>query len=194
MNCRVVGVTGGIGSGKSVVCRVCALRGIPVYDCDSRAKALMDASAPLKEFLRTEIDADTVGADGAICRPALARRIFASPELKGRIEARVHAMVRDDIRSWLASLSAPVALVESAILHTSGLDAMCDAIWLVTAPEEVRVARAAARSGIPETDVRARVRAQSREFEALPPSKLHIIENNPDTPLLPRIIELLNHA
>lgn len=193
MSAILIGVTGGIGSGKSVVCRVCALRGIPVYDCDFRAKFLMRADPAIRAFLIAEAGEGAYFPDGSLNRALLSEHIFSNREARRRVEKKVHAAVREDLSVWLASLpvGTSVALVESAILHTSGLDCMTSEIWLVEAPDEVRVSRVMARSALSRLEVKARMQAQKTEFLCLPPSKTRSILNNGVTPLLPQIDTLL---
>ena len=212
---KVIGVTGGIGSGKSTVCRICALRGIPVYDCDSRAKVLMCSDPDLRRRISEAIGEDPYLADGTLDRACLSRHIFTSESKRAAINAAVHTAVRTDIAAWLSSLSfsssslsgepctavfggeAPeergcprVAIVESALMRTASLDARMDAIWLVTAPEEARITRVRTRSSLPASEIRARIAAQASEFESLSPQPAVII-NDGESPLLPQISKLL---
>ena len=188
----VIGVTGGIGAGKSVVCRVCALRGIPLYDCDSRARRIMEISDEIRTALRHLAGEEVIMPDGSVNRPHLASVIFNDPVLRREVNTLVHKAVRADIKTWIGQLRAPVAIIESAILHSSGLDSMVDEIWLVSAPRELRAARAAARSNLSEEQITCRIIAQQGEFDKLDNSRLHIILNDGMTPLLPRIDNLLH--
>lgn len=189
----LIGVTGGIGSGKSILCRICALRGIPVYDCDSRAKAIMKADTDIRGFLLSEMGEEVYRPDGELDRKLLGARIFNDPQTRGRLEARVHRAVRHDLDAWLSSLDGRhgMALVESAILHTSALDATVDGIWLVQAPMATRMHRVMARSALSRPEVEARMKAQQAEFDSLPQGKVDVIVNDGLTPLLPAIDALL---
>ncbi len=188
----VIGVTGGIGAGKSVVCRVCALRGIPLYDCDSRARRIMEISGEIRSALRHLAGKEAIMPDGSVNRPLLASVIFNDPVLRREVNTLVHKAVRTDIEAWIDQMRAPVAIIESAILHSSGLDNMVDEIWLVSAPPELRTARAAALSNLSEEQISCRISAQQGEFDNLDSSRLHIILNDGMTPLLPRIDNLLH--
>lgn len=193
MTPTLIGVTGGIGSGKSVVCRVCALRGIPVYDCDSRARGLMQGDPDLRCFIQGEVGEEAYLPDGRLDTALMSRHIFSDPQRRHRIEAQVHSAVRDDIERWLVEdcAGSPVAMVESAILHTSHLDTRVDAVWLVDVPVDTRVRRVKARSALTEDDIQRRMAAQRQEFDSLPPGKTLIIDNSGHTPLLPQISRLL---
>lgn len=190
----LIGVSGGIGSGKSAVCRICALQGIPVYDCDTRAKELMHTCSPLRESLIAEVG-ETVydGPGGSLNKAMLSEHIFSSADKRERVEAIVHAAVREDIEKWVrahAQVSGPL-LIESAILHTSGLDKMVQHIWLVQAPQSVRIQRVMARSSLTPEQIQARINAQAGEYEALQGPHTSIIINDGNTPLTLQIEELL---
>lgn len=189
---KLIGVTGGIGSGKSMVCRICALRGFPVYDCDSRAQAIMQTSSTIQAALREAVSPDVIHSDGTVNRPLLASAIFSSRSVRDRVNAVVHAAVREDILACAATVDADVFIVESAILHTSGLDEIVDEIWLVEAPEDLRVHRVMARSGLTAEQIKARIEAQDKEYAALPAGKtIHIV--NDDSRSLLTTIPLLEN-
>lgn len=188
---RLIGVTGGIGAGKSVVCRIAALRGLPLYDCDREAKLIMDSSQEIKDALRDIVAGEVILPGGVINRPLLARILFADGGVRMAVNKLVHTAVREDIRRWSATLSAPAALIESAILHSSGLDACVDAIWLVDAPEEKRICRVMARNSMARNCVEARIASQREEFALLPKEKTSVIVNDGIHPLLPQINHLI---
>lgn len=187
----LIGVTGGIGSGKSVVCRVCALKGIPVYDCDSRAKALMRTSDAVRTSLLDLIGEEAFLPDGSLDTVRLGSRLFSDRSLRLAVEGVVHEAVRQDISSWIETLDSPVAMIESAVLHTSRLDQLVDTVWLVQAPESLRVDRVMRRSPLTEAQVRARMECQQQEFDSLPGSKTRMVVNDGLSPLLPQINRLL---
>lgn len=188
---EIVAITGGIGAGKSVVSRVLRALGYPVYDCDSRAKALMDCDAAIKARLAGEIAREVI-CDDAIDRAALARIVFADSFKLAKLNAIVHEAVRLDIADWVSRQSAHRVFVETAILYQSGLNRMVDAEWRVTAPEELRIERVMARNGLSADAVRARI--ESQRFEPAPDEPrpaLHELLNDGITPLLPQIEGLL---
>lgn len=188
---EIVAITGGIGAGKSVVSRVLRALGYPVYDSDSRAKALMDSDAAIKERLAVEIAREVICGD-AIDRAALARIVFADSVKLAKLNAIVHEAVRLDIAGWVSRQSASRVFVETAILYQSGLNRMVDAEWRVTAPEVLRIERVMARNGLSADAVRARI--ESQRFEPAPDEprpELHELLNDGVTPLLPQIEALL---
>ena len=161
---RVIGLTGGIGSGKSFLAQALAQRGFAIYDCDREAKRIIaenkDVQAAIKDLLGEE-----AFIEGTYNTAYVAKRVFAEPQLLEKLNKIVHPAVKADILSPFTSHLSPL-FVESAILFESGLDQLCDKIVVVTAPEEVRIARTIARDyqgqATPENinKVRARIRAQ----------------------------------
>lgn len=188
------GITGGIGSGKSYVCHLLKERGIRVYDCDSEAKRLMVSSPTLRRMLTRLIGPETYirtkatgsrKAEYQLNKPVIARFLMSSPENAKALEAIVHPAVIEDY------LNSGIDWVESAILFESGLNSFVDRIVVVTAPEEVRIARIIERDGI------SRDKALEWINHQLPQDYLvshgdHIIKNDGETPLLPQINQLLN--
>ena len=161
---RVIGLTGGIGSGKSFLAQALAQRGFTVYDCDREAKRIIaenqDVQAAIKDLLGEE-----AFIEGTYNTAYVAQRVFAEPQLLEKLNKIVHPAVKADILSPFTSHLSPL-IVESAILFESGLDQLCDKVVIVTAPEDVRIARTIARDyqgqATPENinKVRARIRAQ----------------------------------
>lgn len=184
-------VTGGIGSGKSVVCRVLAAMGHEVYDCDSRAKWLMDRSEGIKLALAGNIHANVI-KEGCIDRAFLSSIVFSDPEKLKALNSIVHGAVREDIESWIALHSDKKALfIETAILYQSGLDKMVHEVWEVVASERARIARVMARNGLDEAQVRARISSQEYIPEN-PHACVKKIHNDGDQSVLLQINALLN--
>lgn len=181
---RLTAITGGIGSGKSVVSRILEAKGWPVYDCDARAKAIMDSDAAIHRRLTAEIHPLAV-VDGVIDRRLIASVVFADPEALGRLNAIVHRAVTADLLAWAAE--RPVAFVETAILYESGLRAHVTDVWEVTAPAELRIERVMARSGLERSEVERRMAAQAAP--SLPDHR--VIVNDGRSPLLPQVERLL---
>ena len=164
----IVGLTGGIGSGKSYIAQALAQRGYAVYDCDREAKRII---AENKEVQAAIID--LLGEEAFIYHQSsiiyntsyVAKRVFEDPQLLESLNKIVHPAVKADILSPFTSHLSPL-FIESAILFESGLDKLCDKIVVVTAPEETRIARTIARDyqgeATPENinKVRARIHAQ----------------------------------
>lgn len=185
-------ITGGIGSGKSVVSRILRILGHPVYDTDAEAKQLMDTDQEIRTRLAERFGAEIL-LPGSIDRPTLSRIVFASPEALADLNAIVHAAVRADIEAWAASLpaSTPRPFVETAILYESRLDRMVTSVWDVTAPIPLRIERVMARNGLTAGQVQARIDAQSAHIPHTLHPDTHTIVNDNLTPLLPQIQALL---
>ena len=184
---QVIAITGGIGSGKSVVSRVLRSMDLPVYDCDSRARLLQDSDPLMRRRIACEVTPDALNPDGSLNRPALGRCIFSNPEKRLILNQIVHGAVAADLGAEISCSRAPLFFVETAILYESGFDKMVDAIWEVTAPEALRVARVMARNGLTADEVKARIASQSSPNN---PSH-YIIINDGETPVLPQIIDEL---
>ncbi len=149
-------VTGMIGSGKSAVCALLSKRGIPVYDSDSRTKALYDSVPGLRERIEAELGVPFSG---------LAKLIFSDAAARERLEAIVYPLVRADFEAWRdAQEDAPFVVLESAIILSKPVfDGIADRVVAVTASEDVRLARLVAR-GLTEEDARRRMVSQSLDL------------------------------
>lgn len=188
----VVAVTGGIGSGKSVVCRILRILGYNVFDCDSEAKALMDADYAIHERLNREIDSDIVRG-GIIDRRRLADIVFADAGKLDILNSIVHGAVRKRIEMWKTSCTSSPVFVETAILFQSGLNEVVDAELRVIAPEEVRIKRVMARNSISRQAVESRIESQRHTplpDTVVPP--LITVCNDGITPVLPQIEHILS--
>lgn len=188
----MIGICGGIGSGKSVVSRILRLRGMPVYDCDLEAKRIMDSSEEVLGALHERFGDAVCPSGGPICRPELARRVFGNDDDRLWLNSLVHRLVREDVARWHAARMAEGGercFVEAAILASSGLAAMCAEVWLVTASEEVRIARIRQRDAISDEAIKSRMRSQKEEESLLNASgvPVHIIDNSGFQPLIPQL-------
>ena len=187
---RLTAITGGIGAGKSVVSAILTAMGYPVYDCDSRAKALMDADTEIHVALCRLIHPRCV-IDGVIDRPLISSIVFADAAKLQQLNGIVHAAVRADLAEWrIANASAPRLFVETAILTESALHTIVDDVWEVVAPQQLRISRVMARNNIPAEAVKARIAAQ-RPLPADLPNLIHQLHNDNLHPLLPQIEALL---
>ena len=156
-------ITGGIGSGKSLVARYIASKGIPVYDSDSRAKLLYDSHPAVVADIEKALGVDLRGADGRLDRRALASEIFGDSHKLSLVEGIVHPYVFADFLDWRNSYFGlvPFVVLESAIFLQKPLfRPLADKILLVDAPEEVRLSRIVARDALKEEDVLKRMRSQ----------------------------------
>ena len=154
-------ISGGIGSGKSVVAAIVRKRGIPVYDCDSRAKALYDEVPGLLETLEERLGCGLRQKDGSLDRPALAGRIFSDSRAREAVEALLYPALLEDFKAWRASRSERLVALESAVILSKPLfDGIGDVIIWVDAPAKIRLSRVRFRDGLSEDAVFSRMRSQ----------------------------------
>ena len=173
----IIGITGGIGSGKSVIARQLRKMGYSVYDTDSEAKRIIVEDATVREQM-TALFGEEVYQDGVYQTALVAQQVFADKNLLAKLNAIVHPAVKQDIISKFRSLgvlfepSAPseplkrnsgLFFIECAILFQAGFDVLCDKVVAVTAPEDIRLERVIARDHSDMNKVRARMRAQEAE-------------------------------
>ncbi len=166
----ILGLTGGIGSGKTAVAtRLAVHAGVRVVLADDLAKQIMTDDPDLRAGLVAQFGPDTFDAAGALDRARLAARVFSDPDALAALNALVHPAVRRAMQAAIATARAEgvrLFVYEAALLFEVGADALVDHVALVTAPEADRVARAMARDGASEADVRARMARQIAPHEA----------------------------
>ena len=185
----IIGVTGGIGCGKSVVSRLLRLMGVPVYDCDSEAKRLMYESDAIRKTLIKVVGDEVYDATGRLNRAYLASYMFGDAEKVALINSIVHPVVRADFKEW-ACRSGEVVAVESAILFEAGMDADVDAVWVVYAPENVRLQRAVSRDKTSEQAVQSRMQCQMSEQEYMDRADI-VIYNDGKRSIITQVQKLL---
>lgn len=185
-----IGITGGIGSGKSVVSRLLGVMGIPVYDSDSETKRLMASDGVIRKELQALVG-EEVYAGGVLNKPLLASYLFANSENARRVNGIIHPRVKEDFRQWVQRHSAcPIVGIESAILVEAGFADEVDSIVMVYAPEEVRIARAVRRDASSRELIEKRVRGQMNDEEKRRYADF-VIANDDATPLIPQVLELI---
>ena len=145
-----VGLTGGIGCGKSYVADLLRRRHIPVYDTDKEAKRLMMESATIRRGLVDWVGERAYMPDGTLNRERIASYLFASPLHAERINRLVHPVVQDDFLQWVDKQDGPLVVMECAILYESGFDRLVDEVLLVRAPERVCLERVMAAQMLDE--------------------------------------------
>ncbi len=159
-----IGVTGGIGSGKSTVCELLRDRGVAVYDSDSRAKQLMAESEALREQLTAAFGAECYNAEG-LNRAFLASKVFGNEEALQQLNSIVHPAVRADFQAWAEQQQSPYVVLESAILFEAGFETEVDATLAVMAPMPMRLERTMARDGVDRESVVRRMEHQLSDDE-----------------------------
>ena len=186
---KVVGVTGGIGSGKTTVCQIFEHLNVPIYYADSRAKELMASNSDLKAAIIKSFGEDSY-TNGQLNRPYLAKLVFTSPEKLALLNSLVHPAVANDFERWLEENdTVPYVLKEAAILFESGAYQDVNTSVLVIAPEDVRLQRVMKRDGSSKEEVLQRMKNQWTQERK---DKLadHIINNDGTQLLIPQVLEL----
>ena len=187
-----IGLTGGIGSGKSVVSKVLSSLGYPVYDTDLQARLLMHQSETIREQLVAHFG-PSIYIDQVLDRKALASKVFGDAAQLAVLNQIVHPVVRAHYREWVSQQISPLVFIESAILFDSGLSAEVDVVWYVQAPQALRIARVIARDGSNAEQVKARMMSQMDE--ALVLSRVQaVIANGAGDAILPQIERLIADA
>lgn len=184
-----VGITGGIGSGKSTVCLLFSALGIPVYNADEAAKRLIASDERLRKGIIQLLGPDSYTPEGLYNRAWVAQKVFQDPNLLAALNSLVHPVVEADSRSWHLERvreGAPYTIKEAALLVESGASSFLDALILVTAPEALRIQRVMARDLVDEASVRARIKHQMTDAEKRPHAHFEIL-NDGKHPLIPQI-------
>lgn len=171
-----VGLTGGIGSGKSTVAGYFRDLGIPVYDSDTRARELMEGLPSLRGNIVALLGPGAY-QDGRLNRPYIAERVFGDPKLLAALNALVHPEVRSDFVQWSQRQQAPYVLQEAAVLFENGGYKLLDHTILVTAPEPTRLRRVMKRDGVSREAVLARMKNQWDDRQKVPLADF-VIENS----------------
>ena len=183
-----VGITGGIGSGKSTAARVFEVLGIPVYYADDAAKRLMNEDEDLKQKIQLQFG-NEVYKNGKLDKKYLADIVFTSPEKLALLNALVHPATLKDADKWMEKNTTPYCIKEAALIFESGAQQNLDYVIGVTAPSPLRILRTMNRDGITREEVIARMDKQMDDTIKM---KLcdFIIKNDEQEMLLPQILQL----
>lgn len=185
-----IGITGGIGSGKSLVSRIFNLLGAPVYDADSRAKSLMTTDGILVSQIKKEFGVLSFHSDGGLNREYLAKHVFNDPEKLKLLNSLVHPRVGEDFNQWVKDQDSMYVLKEAALLFEAKSNTALDKIIVVSSPEELRISRVLHRDKHRTADqVKDIIRNQLKEEEKLKLAD-YIITNDESRPLIPQVLEL----
>jgi dephospho-CoA kinase len=155
-----VGLTGGIGAGKTTLARLFAERGVPVFEADEVARRVVEPDQPAFAEIVHAFGTGLLTADGALDRAALRRLVFADPESRHRLEAIVHPKVYSALEHWLRGTVAPYCLLSIPLLLESGRLDLVDRVLVIDCPEALQIERVMRRSGLSEAEVRAIIATQ----------------------------------
>lgn len=188
----VIGVTGGIGSGKTTVASLFQQRGAGVVDTDAVARSLTAAGGAAMPAIRARFGEDYVDGSGALDRDAMRDLAFREPEARRDLEAILHPMIRDESARLLRQLSTPYALfVIPLLVETGGRRPGMDRVLVIDCPEPVQIERVVRRSGLSEGQVRAIMRSQASRAERLANAD-DIIDNGSDESALTPQVDALH--
>ena len=184
-----VGVTGGIGSGKSTVCKVFRLLGAPVFEADLVARQLMDTNEKIRYRLISLFGNDVYTSDARVDRKKLASLIFNDDIQLQKVNELVHPVVRTEFIEWADKQETPYVIHEAAILFETGFYKMMDFTILVSAPEEQRIKRVLKREGVRLEQVKERIQKQWNDEEKRKLASLEI-RNADNDMIIPLIIKI----
>jgi dephospho-CoA kinase len=185
-----VGITGGIGSGKSLVCKIFQSLGVPVYDADSRAKALMTTDGILVSQIKKEFGNLSYHTDGTLNRKHIGEAAFVDPTKLKALDALVHPRVAENYSEWVGEQSYPYVIKEAALLFEAGSYKTLDKIIVVSAPEQLRIKRVMARDPQrTEQMVKDIIRNQMPESEKTSRADF-IVMNDESELVIPQVLRL----
>jgi dephospho-CoA kinase len=185
-----IGITGGIGSGKSVVSKLIETIGYPVYNSDNEAKKIINTDTDIRREL-IELVGDEVYSDSGLNRDYLAAKIFGNDELREKVNSIIHPRVREGFEEFCSQSNSALVFNEAAILVETGAYKNFDKILLVTAPEVLRVERVMLRDSFSEEQVKARVQKQMTDSEKLAYADYHVI-NDESKPLIKQVESIID--
>ena len=183
-----LGVTGGIGSGKTSVCRVFSVLGIPVFSADNEAREVMDIDTSIMLRINT-ITGKNLYSSGSLDRSELAKLIFNNSRLLEKVNSLVHPVVFSRFREWVRRQDAPYVIMEAAILFESGADKIVDRIMTVVAPVEQRIERVIRRNMLTSDQVMERMRNQLDDEIRIQRSD-YVVRNSENDMIIPAILKI----
>lgn len=185
-----LGITGGIGSGKSVVSKMLTVLGIPVYDCDSKAKWLQENDADVRQKIMNLLG-DDIYEGQRLNRKKMASKIFSDSALLAEVEKIVHPAVEKDFNRWCEEQKKKIVGLESAILYECGLDKKCiDKVCLVYAPIETRTERVALRDSANIEEIRRRMANQANDDDKIKKADF-IVNNYSNHSIISQVLEMM---
>lgn len=187
---KIIGITGGMGSGKTTVAKIIESMGYPVYFSDDRAKQ-MYFLPDVKDKVITILGKDAYIEDKELNKQYVSEKIFSDKSLLQEINQLIHTAVKKDFEQFKTEYkNAPFIFKESALLFEANIHKECDGIILVTAPENIRIERIKKRDHLSEQEIKKRLSVQMSEEEKIKYSNF-IIQNNEAEPLLPKVLDIL---
>lgn len=185
---RRLGITGGIGSGKTTVCRIFRVLGVPVFVADVAARKLMNNDPSIRSEINIIAGKDLYEG-GELDRRELARLIFNEPDMLQKVNASVHPAVLREFEAWSSVIDAPYVIMEAAILFEAKADQLVDRVISISAPVEERISRVMGRSEISREEVLERINNQMEDNEREEKS-YYVINNADNEMIIPEILKI----
>jgi dephospho-CoA kinase len=184
-----VGITGGIGSGKSTICEIFKLLGVPVFEADMEAKKLLNTNSEIKKRLIDLYGKDIYTSDGTVHRKKLAGIIFNNNIELSRVNEIIHPVVRSEYFEWLKKQETKYIIHEAAILFESGFYKMMDFSILISAPEDIRINRVAKRDNVTFEQVQKRIDNQWSDDRKRKLASWEIVNDNKKL-IIPQLVKI----
>lgn len=186
----LIGITGGIGSGKTTVAKIFSVLGIPVYYADDRAKWLMRNDTALKDQIKNRFGPEAYFPDGALNTEFLAKTVFADPEKVAQINALVHPAVGKDFALWASSQNSRYVLKEAALIFESGSNTSLDYVINVSSPIKIRIARVLMRDPHRSQEQLNQIIDQQLPDEQKNELSDFVIKNSETKLLIPQVLKI----
>ena len=190
VNQKIIGITGGIGSGKSLICKIFSTMNVPIYDADSRAKYLINNDLSLKKSIRSLLGENACTTSGEYNRKWVASQVFDNPDLLKQLNSLVHPCVHKDAHEWVKKFpNSPFLLYEAALMKAAGDNNFFDKVIVVNAPINLRIKRIQARDKRSEQEIQDIIARQITDEGRLKIAD-YVIENDDKLPVLEQVLEL----
>jgi len=189
---KCIGLTGGIGSGKTTVARIFNMLNVPVYNSDDAGRKITDKNPLVKSAIKNQFGDDMFDENENLNREKLSAIVFNDSTSLAKLNAIIHPAVAQDFKTWCANQSSPYVIKETAILFEHGLDKHLDGVIVVEAPDELRIKRVMHRNGITEEAVRNRILQQLPQNELISRADW-VIHNNEEQLLIPQVLAVYSH-
>ena len=187
---KIIGITGGIGSGKSLICKIFSTMNIPIYDADSRAKYLINNDISLKNSIKSLLGENAYLPMGKYNRKWVASQVFNNSDLLKQLNSFVHPCVHKDSHDWVKKYSkSPFLIYEAALMKAAGDNNMFDKVIVVNAPINLRIQRIQVRDKRSEQEIKDIIARQFSDEERLKIAD-YVIDNDDKEPVLEQVLEL----
>lgn len=187
---KIIGITGGIGSGKSLICKIFSTMNIPIYEADSRAKYLINKDIPLKNSIKNLLGENAYTPKGEYNRTWVASQVFNNSDLLQQLNLLVHPCVHNDAHEWVKKYpKSPFLLYEAALMKAAGDNNMFDKVIVVNAPVDLRIKRIQARDKRSKQEIKDIIARQISDEQRLIIAD-YVIKNDDKKPVLEQVLEI----